>query len=86
MTVIDEIKAFDFKNGDRDTYLSMYLKCGTEEEATLFLKRYRELEPEFADKNLGYIFGYCSSEDRKKLYKLFPVCHPVFGSGFGREE
>ena len=84
MTAIDEIKAFDFDKGDIGAYLTLCLKCETEEEATLFLKRYREVEPEYADGNLGYIFGYCSSEDRKKLYKLFPVSHPVFGSGFGR--
>ena len=86
MSVIDEIKAFDFENGDRDAYLSMCLKCKNEEEAALFLNRYREIEPEFADKNLGYIFGYCTNEDRKKLYKVFPVVHPVFGAAFGREE
>jgi hypothetical protein len=86
MSVIDEIKAFDFENGDMGAYLSMCLKCETEEEAALFLKGYREIEPEFADKNLGYIFGYCSNEDRKKLYKNFPMVHPVFGKGFGREE
>ena len=73
MTVIGEIRAFDFENKNVQDYLSLCLKCKTEEEATLFLKRYREVEPEYADKNLGYIFGYCSNEDRKKLYKLFPV-------------
>ena len=40
--------------------------------------------PEIAHKNLGYIFGYCNTEDRKKLYTLFPVNHPIFGSEFGR--
>ena len=86
MTVIDEIKAFDFLNEDIGAYLALCLKCETEEEATLFLDRYREITPDFADENLGYFFGYCSCEDRKKLYKLFPVVHPVFGSGFGRVE
>ena len=84
MSVIDEIMGFDFENRNIEEYISLCLKCETE-EATLFLENYRKIEPEFADKNLGYIFGYCSSEDRKKLYKLFPVVHPIFGSGFGRE-
>jgi hypothetical protein len=38
-----------------------------------------------AKRNLGYIIGYCSAEDRKKLYAaLDDISHPIFGSSFGR--
>jgi hypothetical protein len=85
MSVLKEIETFDFANRAIGDYLSLCLKCKTKEEAELFLVKYRKIEPEYADQNLGYVFGYCSAEDRTKLYKLFPVNHPIFGSVFGRE-
>lgn len=66
--------------------LSICSKCDTKEEAVEVLKEYEEIceSPEIARKNLGYIFGYSGSEERKKLYSLFPLNHPIFGSVFGR--
>ena len=58
--------------------------CKTPEEAKEFLDFYRKENPEGADHNLGYLFGYYGNETRERLYSLFPVNHPIFGSGFGR--
>lgn len=80
-----EIEGYDFEKGSIDTLLSLCLKCRTSDEATKLMERYRAVN-EYADKNLGYIFGYCGAEHRRQLYSLFPVSHPVFGSGFGREK
>lgn len=52
--------------------------CRTEAEATEFLTAYRA-ENEHADANLGYIIGYGSDDDRKRMYGLFKLNHPVFG-------
>lgn len=66
--------------------ISLCLSCETENDAENVMKQYEQYcdTPEIAHKNLGYMFGYCSEEDRKKLYDLFLVSHPIFGSGFGR--
>ena len=66
--------------------IDMCRKCKTREEASRLLDAYRRYcdTPETADANLGYIFGYCSPDEIKRLYALFPVCHPVFGCWFGR--
>lgn len=32
--------------------------------------------------NLGYFIGYYDAKDRKKLQKLFPVEHPIFGKDY----
>jgi len=67
--------------------LDICLSCNTKEEAENVLREYEEQhDPEIARQNLGYIFGYASDNDIKKLYSLFPVTHPVFGEKFGREE
>ena len=77
-----------FGNLDIGEIIKLCLSCKTKEEAKEILKEYEQYcdTPEIAHSNLGYIFGYCSAEDRKKLYELFPVSHPIFGSGFGRED
>lgn len=66
--------------------ISLCLKCETKEDAEEILRQYEKYcdTPEIAHKNLGYIFGYANPEDRKKLYSLFPVNHPIFGTAFGR--
>jgi hypothetical protein len=75
------------KFSDIGKFLTLCLKCETKEDADEILRQYEKYcdTIEIAHKNLGYIFGYCSEEDRKKLYALFPVSHPIFGSTFGRE-
>lgn len=77
----------DFGVLDISAMLRLCLKCQTKEDAKKVLEQYEKYchTPEIARSNLGYIFGYCNSDDRKKLYSLFPVNHPVFGKGFGRE-
>ena len=49
------------------------------EEAEEFKEKYREVAPDYAEKNIGYISGYLSPEEGKRLRKLFDVEHPVFG-------
>lgn len=84
MSVMEEIEGFNFEGGTIGTLLSLCGKCNTQVEASRLLERYRDVN-ESADSNLGYIFGYCGSEERVRLYGLFPVTHPVFGAGFGRD-
>lgn len=67
--------------------LSLCLKCETKEAG--ISERFGQYEKycdtaDIARKNLGYIFGYLNVEDRKKMYSLFLVDHPIFGHGFGR--
>lgn len=75
----------DFTKLDIGKIIKLCLDCETKEDASEVLRQYGKYcdTPEIAHKNLGYIFGYCDSEDRK-LYALFPVNHPIFGSEFGR--
>ena len=72
------------ERGSMGDLMEIVLDIKTKEDAARILERYREFNPKFADQNLGYFFGYCDEETRKRLYGLFPVSHPVFGSGFGR--
>jgi hypothetical protein len=84
---IEKFGNIDFsKLGDIGKLLTLCLKCETKEDAGEVLRQYEKYcdTPQIADSNLGYIFGYCNEEDRKKLYSLFPVSHPVFGTAFGR--
>lgn len=76
----------DFVRIDVGQLIALCLKCNTKEEAKQVLEQYENYcdSPEIARENLGYIFGYCLKEEREKLYRLFPVSHPVFGEGFGR--
>lgn len=76
----------DFKTFDIGNIIKLCLECETKEDANNVLRQYEKYcgTLEIARKNLGYIFGYSDPEDRKKLYSLFPVDHPVFGPGFGR--
>lgn len=86
MTLQDEIENFDFNRGIWE-FLTLATKIETEEDAKRLLERYRAFEPRYADQNLGYIFGYVEPPSaREKLYKLFPVNHPIFGATFGREK
>lgn len=86
-TVTDEINEFNFAKSTVETLLTLCCNIQTKEEATKLMKRYREVEPKFADKNLGYILGYVEPpEERQRLYGLFPVNHPIFGKNFGRKE
>lgn len=84
----DEFDNIDFARLDIGQILSLCLRCKTKEDASKVLEQYEKYceTPEIARSNLGYIFGYCSEEERKKLYSLFPVNHPVFGHDFGRKD
>lgn len=79
---------YNFEQMNISNIISACLKCKTKERANELIEQYEKYcdTPEIARGNLGYMFGYCNSEDRNKLYKLFPVNHPVFGSGFGRDK
>lgn len=76
----------DFSKLDIGQIIKLCLQCETKEDAGEVLRQYEKYcdTPIIARSNLGYIFGYCNAEDRKKLYALFTVNHPVFGAGFGR--
>lgn len=67
--------------------IDVCLSCETLEEAEIVLYQYEDfcISTEVAHRNLGYMFEYCNEEERKKLYRLFPVDHPIFGHKFGRE-
>jgi len=81
----EEIENFDFNNKSIHDILDICTKIETIEDAQRLLERYRAFEPQYADQNLGYILGYIEPPSlREKMYKLFPVNHPVFGSNFGR--
>lgn len=54
----------------------------TKEEAQEFLKVNREVNPEHADDNLGYLFGYFSRERWKELSELFGILHPIFKDNY----
>ncbi len=76
----------DFKNLSMGQIVELCLKCETKEDANELLRQYEKCfdNPTVARYNLGYMFGYFDPEDRKKLYSIFTVDHPVFGHGFGR--
>lgn len=64
--------------------IDLFLKCETNEDADDILGQYENYcdTKEIARQNLGYIFGYADDENRKKLYLMFPVTHPIFGTHF----
>lgn len=66
--------------------LSICKKCRTKKDAKNVLRQYEIqcVSIGIAHTNLGYIFGYADDEERKRLYSLFPISHPMFGRGFGR--
>lgn len=78
----------DFEKLDIGGIIGLCLECKTKEDAKKVMEQYEKYcdTPEIAYKNLGYIFGYAMDEERRRLYSLFPVNHPIFGSDFGRTE
>jgi hypothetical protein len=74
----------DFEGMEIGTMINLFLKCETKEDADDILGQYQKYcdTQDIAMGNLGYIFGYANDEDRKKLYALFPVTHPIFGKEF----
>ncbi len=78
-----KIEEFDFENSTISDLLMLCGEVQTKEEAQRVIERYKTVN-EHAEKNLGYIFGYLGQKERERLYNLFPVNHPVFGSAFGR--
>jgi hypothetical protein len=65
--------------GTVGTLLDEACRAEREGKATAFLNAYRAHNPEHADANLGYIFGYLEPpERRRKMYASFDLMHPVF--------
>lgn len=54
----------------------------TKEEAAEFLRLSRAENPEHADANIGYLFGYFNRDRWKELSELFGILHPVFGDRY----
>ena len=42
----------------------------------------REVAEKNAKSNLGYFAGYCDTETRIRVNRLFAAVHPVFGNNF----
>lgn len=82
-----EFDNIDFSKLDIGNIISLCLRCKTEGDSKKVMTQYEKYcdTPEIAHSNLGYIFGYAMNEERIRLYSLFPVNHPVFGSNFGRK-
>jgi len=55
-------------------------QCATPEEAREFMRLYRD-ENVYAATNVGYVAGYYSSLERKRIQEWFGVAHPIFGTG-----
>lgn len=53
----------------------------TKEDAQEYLRLAR-LDGEFADQNIGYLFGYFNRDRWKELSELFGILHPVFGDQY----
>jgi len=83
---IEKFGDIDFSKFNIGGLISLCLRCETKEDADEILRQYEKYcdTQEIVHSNLGYIFGYTNEEDRKKLYSLFPVSHPIFGTAFGR--
>lgn len=54
----------------------------TKEEAAEFLRLTKEENPEHAEANIGYLFGYLSRPRWKELSELFGIKHPIFGDNY----
>ena len=54
-------------------------KCDTPEEAQEFMRIYRAECPH-ADRNIGYLSGYHSQKEMRRIQEWFGVSHPVFGN------
>jgi hypothetical protein len=54
----------------------------TKEDAQEYLRLAR-LDGEYADQNIGYLFGYFNRDRWRELSELFGVLHPVFGDNYG---
>lgn len=81
-----EFENIDFSKLDIGQLIDLCVRCQTIDDVKKVLEQYEKYccTPAIAYENLGYIFGYASEENRKRLYSLFPVNHPVFGPDFGR--
>lgn len=57
----------------------------TDREILDAYEKMKKDEPEYCDKNLGYMLGYFDEETRKHWYKILShINHPIFGTNFGR--
>lgn len=66
MKITDQVEADDY-----------FEKCV---EHCMRYGRTREEAIDIEKSNLGYFAGYCSSETRERVERLFRCSHPVFGS------
>ncbi len=53
--------------------------CKTKEEANNLLESYLK-QNKYARENIGYVIGYLDEENRKRLYALFDLVHPIFNT------
>jgi hypothetical protein len=57
-------------------------EISTKDEAREFLHLYKEENPQYAEHNLGYLFGYFGRDRWKELSELFGILHPIFGDKY----
>lgn len=63
-------------------YLHALLRIETVEEADEFreqMMRAAAIDRKVADRNIGYLTGEMSAEDRRRVCELFDVHHPISG-------
>lgn len=53
-------------------------QCATPDEAQAFMAAYRSVNPH-ADVNIGYLSGYYSQSEARRIREWFGVTHPIFG-------
>lgn len=59
--------------------LSDIVSRDDEFEANLFMRAYREVTPEDAEANVGYVLGYLPKDLMVAGLRMFNVKHPIFG-------
>lgn len=59
--------------------LSDIVSRDDEFEANLFMRAYREVTPDDAEANVGYVLGYLPKDLMVAGLRMFNVKHPVFG-------
>lgn len=58
--------------------------CRTEKDAESFKKAYIEFTTKsIAMSNMGYLLGYLSEKEARRLHKIFKVDHPILGGPGG---
>ena len=55
------------------------IQCQTKADAKSFLASYRRITPH-AEANIGYLTGYFTDDECRRIQDLFGVSHPIFGT------